>query len=205
MTRKKEIVAEIEYDRSIRNRTVRSSRRTRVSIPESVTFEEAIAFTQSLLSQMEAGELSGPEIMQAIAQLVKTENGARGFFVTYLTSEGLLADSPSSGVIQALQSSPDTVAELLVKNLAMSAAMAVAHRRNGDEHNAQGSDRVRSRTTRIIEQVELPQVRELALALRESAVTGTGSYGTFLQRWGYDAEQRQIICQALDRVTHQVE
>jgi hypothetical protein len=31
-------------------------------------------------------------------------------------------------------------------------------------------------------------------------VTGTGTYKTFLQKWGYDAEQRQIICQALDRV-----
>ncbi|HAA26819.1 MAG TPA: hypothetical protein DCE56_02955 [Cyanobacteria bacterium UBA8553] len=174
-----------------------------MSIPESVTFEEAIAFTQSLLSQMEAGDLSQAQIKEAIAQLVKTENGARGFFVTYLTSDGTLADVSSPAVVEALQSSPDTVAELLVKNVAMSAAMAVAHRRNGDEHNAQGSDRVRSRTIRLIEQVKLPQVRELALALRESAVTGTGTYGTFLQRWGYDAEQRQIICQVLDRVTHQ--
>jgi uncharacterized membrane protein (DUF441 family) len=60
-----------------------------VSIPESVTFEEAIAFTQSLMSQIEAGEVSPSEIRNAIAQLVKSENGARGFFVTYLTSQGL--------------------------------------------------------------------------------------------------------------------
>jgi hypothetical protein len=51
-----------------------------VIIPESVTFEEAIALTQSLMSQMEAGEVSQQEIAEAIAQLVKTENGARGFF-----------------------------------------------------------------------------------------------------------------------------
>jgi hypothetical protein len=176
-----------------------------VIIPESVTFEQAIALTQSLLSQMEAGKLSQPEIMQAIAQLVKTGNGARGFFVTYLTSKGTVADNPSAEVIQALQASADTVAELLVKNLAMSAAMAVTHRRNGDEANAQESDRVRSRTTRLIEQVELPQVYKLALALQESAVTGTGTYGSFLQTWGYDTEQRQIIGQALQQVIRQVD
>lgn len=174
-------------------------------IPETVTFEEAIAFTQSLLSQMEAGELSQREAGEAIAQLVKTANGARGFFVTYLTSPSPLADNPSPEVIQALQSSSDFVAELLVKNVAMSAAMAVTHRRNGDEQNACRSDRVRSRTTHLIEQVELPQVRELALALRESAVTGAGSYKTFLQTWNYDAEQRQVICQALDQVIPPVE
>lgn len=171
-----------------------------MSIPETVTFEEAIALTQSLLSQMEAGELSPQEAGAAIAELVKTENGARGFFVTYLTSPGTLADTASAEVLQALQSSSDIVAELLVKNLAMSAVMAVTHRRNGDEQNAQGSDRVRSRTTDLIEQAELPQVRELALALRESALTGAGSYKTFLQTWGYDDEQRQVICQALDQV-----
>jgi hypothetical protein len=179
-----------------------------VIIPESVTFEEAIALTQSLMSQMETGELQGESAEaispggfgEAIAQLVKSENGARGFFVTYLTSEGTLADHASKEVIQALQASPDIVAELLVKNLAMSSAMAVTHRRDNNEQMAQGSDRVRMRTTRLIEQVELPKVRELALALRESAVTGAGTYKTFLQTWGYDAEQRQIIYQALDRV-----
>ena len=173
-------------------------------IPESVTFEEAIALTQSLLSQMEAGETSPPEVSDAIAQLVKSENGARGFFVTYLTSEGTLADNPSAEVIQALHSSPDIVAELLVKNLAMSAAQALAHRRNGDEEMAQGSEQVRSRTAHLLEQLELPQVREISLALRESAVTGAGLYKTFLQTWGYDAEQRQAIYQVLDQVNPEV-
>lgn len=171
-----------------------------MNIPESVTFEQAIALTQSLMSKMEAGELSSPEITDGIAQLVQTENGARGFFVTYLTSEGTLADTPSPEVIQALQSSPDTVAQLMVKNLAMSTAQALAHRRKGNEQMAQGSDQVRSRSLRLIEQINLPQVREIALALRESAVTGAGTYQTFLQTWGYDAEQRQLICQALDRI-----
>lgn len=171
-----------------------------MDIPEDVTFEDAIALSESLISQMQAGELSQPEAAEAITQLVKTANGARGFFVTYLNGEGTLADNPSPEVIQALESSPDTVAELLVKNLAMSATMAVTHRNNGNEEMAQGSDRVRSRTIRLIEQVELPQVRELAIALRESAVTGEGSYKAFLERWQYDAQQREVIRQVIDQV-----
>jgi hypothetical protein len=54
------------------------------------------------------------------------------------------------------------------------------------------SDRVRSRTARLIEQVELPQVRERSSALHESAVTGEGTYKTFLQRWGYDANNGRL-------------
>lgn len=169
-------------------------------IPEAVTFEEAIALTESLLSQMEAGEISNQEFALAIAQLVKSDNGARGFFVTYLTSEGSLADNPSPELIEALQSSPDTVAELLVKNVAMSAAIAMTHRREGNEEIAQGSDRVRSRTTRLIEQATLPQVGEFATQLHESAATGEGAYKAFLQKWDYDAGQRQEICDALEQI-----
>lgn len=176
-----------------------------MSIPESLTFEDAIALTQSLMTQLVEGTLSESEFSLKIAELVKTENGARGFFVTYLSAEDSLADRPSPELIQSLQSSPDTVADLLVKNLAMSAAMAIAHRRNGDEDLAQGSDRVRSRTAHLIQQLELPQVHDLALALRESTVTGAGEYKLFLQRWGYDAEQRQVILKAIDQVIPSVE
>lgn len=171
-----------------------------MNIPETVTFEEALELTQSLMSQMAAGEISPPETEQAIAQLVKTKNGARGFFVTYLTSEGTLADNPSPEVIQALQSSSDIVPELLVKNLAMSSAAALKHRRNDDEETAQGSDQVRSRTTNLIKQVNMEQVQELAADLRESAVTGEGNYQAFLKRWQYDAEQREIITQVLEEL-----
>lgn len=167
--------------------------------PDAVTFEEAIALTQSILSQIELGG-SPAESAAAIAALVKTENGARGFFVTYLTDSRSLADNPSSAVVQALQSAPEIVAELLVKNLAMSAAMAVTHRRHQNEAMANQSERVQLRTMRLIELVELPDVQELSQRLWDSVTGGEGSYKAFLERWGYDAEQRQVIQQALAQV-----
>jgi hypothetical protein len=166
-------------------------------VPESITFEQAIGLTQTLLNQMAEGNLSDSEIEQRIAALVASENGARGFFVTYLTDERSLADQPTAGVIRALQSSPDVVVELLLKNIAMSSAMAVAHRRNQNEPMAQGSDRVRSRSLHLIQQLHSPLITEKAQQLNTSAQTGTGSYQAFLDRWGYDTEQRQAIQQAL--------
>lgn len=171
-----------------------------MDIPDDITFEDAIAVTQSLIAQQLSGELSQEKAADAIGQLVQTKNGARGFFVTYLTTEDDLRDNPSPEMIQALQSSPDIVAELLVKNLAMSTAMAITHRRNQNEQMAQGSDRVRIRTIHLIERVNLPEIQEKAVALRESAITGQGSYKAFLARWQYDAEQREMIRQTLDRV-----
>jgi hypothetical protein len=55
------------------------------AVPESMTFERVTALTKSLLSGIERGEWPEPAVERAIAQLVSTQNGARGFFVAYLT------------------------------------------------------------------------------------------------------------------------
>lgn len=170
--------------------------------PKAVSFEQAIALSQDLLAQIEQG-CNEAEIASAIGALVQTENGARGFFVSYLTDPRSLADHPTPGIIQGLQSAPDLVSDLLVKNLAMSSAMAVTHRRNGDEELAEGSDRVRSRTSNLIQLLQLPHVVDRAQKLHESATTGLGEYSAFLDRWGYDAEQKQVIGQAIDGVMNQ--
>ena len=171
-----------------------------LQVPSDITFEKAIAFTQSLLLKMEAGTLSPSDIERTIAELVKTQNGARGFFVTYLTSDQTFADNPSPEVVQALRSHSDTVAELLAKNVAMSAAMALAHRRKGDEEMAQSSERVRDRTSHLIKLIDRPGVYSICREILESAITGEGSYKAFLERWGYDTEQRQLMSQALQKV-----
>lgn len=171
-----------------------------IKIPETVTFQQAIALAQSLLSQAETSEISHSEMADAIADLTKTENGARGFFVTYLTSDSSLADNPSKFIVQALQSNPDIVAELLVKNLAMSASQALYHRRNHKEDMAADSERVRQRTANLIQLLDLSAVYDRAQQLLESAITGEGNYKAFLERWNYDAEQRQVIAQALQQV-----
>ncbi|MBI4784179.1 MAG: hypothetical protein HY785_23105 [Oscillatoriophycideae cyanobacterium NC_groundwater_1537_Pr4_S-0.65um_50_18] len=172
------------------------------AVPDAITFEQAIALTQALMADIELGNLSEDQIQSTIAALVASENGARGFFVTYLTDDRTLADSPSTAVVRALQSAPETVAELLVKNLAMSTAMAIAHRRSQNEAIAQGSDRVQQRTVKLIDLVELPEVNQKAQKLQQSAATGTGDYQAFLDRWGYDAEQRQQIMAVLQTVKH---
>ena len=171
---------------------------TQLSVPETVSFEEAIALTQELLSQIEAGQLSETEIENAIASLVKSQNGARGFFVTYLTDNRQLADQPTPAVFGALETAPETVPELLVKNTAMSSAMAVHHRRNGDQEMAASSERVRSRSVHLIQNLNLPALKSTAKELYHSATTGEGVYQEFLQRWGYDEEQRKAMTQALE-------
>jgi hypothetical protein len=159
-----------------------------------MTFEEAIAYTENLRSRT---DLDDAQLQSEITNLVKTANGARGFFVYFLTGEWELAENPSPAIVQALQAEPKAIAELLVKNLAMSTAMAITHRRNGDEEKAQGSDRVARRTALLIEKVDLQEVRAIAKQMQDSVTSNNGDYATFLEKWGYDAEQKQAIADIL--------
>jgi len=171
-----------------------------LKVPESVSFEEAIAATESLLGQMENGKLTEAEIQESIESLVKSKNGARGFFVTYLTDDRNLADNPTEAVVNALKTSPEIVGELLVKNLAMSAGMSVTHRRNNNETMAKSSQRVTKRNGNLIQLTNLDLVSQELKKMRESALTGEGEYQEFIKRWGYDEEQRKVIEKALSEI-----
>ncbi|XHX80522.1 MAG: hypothetical protein RBJ76_11500 [Stenomitos frigidus ULC029] len=162
---------------------------------DSISFAEAIAVTQALLDNLEQGNAEALEA--TVHELVRSENGARGFFVTYLSDDRPLADHPTPAIMAALQTSPAIVAPLLIKNLAMSTAMAITHRRNQDENLVQGSERVRSRTTQLIQALQLPQVQAEAQSLLGAIATKMGDYQAFLERWGYDLEQQQAIQQTL--------
>ena len=158
-----------------------------------VTFEQAIELSHALLNQMEQGELCDSKLEAFVTQLVSSDNGARGFFVCYLTDKRSLADEPASGVLQALQTAPERVGTLLVKNLAMSTAMSLTHQRAGDLKKAGGSQQVQTRCTHLIRKLQLESVKTEAKHLLESIHTKTGNYQEFLERWGYDDKQRLAI------------
>jgi len=164
-----------------------------LQIPAEVTFEQAIALTQTWLDRAMRDGVSAEQTEQAIAQLLATMNGARGFFVAFLTDNRSLDPALLNAVLRALAEAPETVANLLVKNLAMSSAMAIAHRRREDEINAQGSENVRSRTLDLICHLSSPAIQTEIAALKRSLESDEGAYASFLTRWGYDAEQRQAI------------
>ena len=167
---------------------------------QSFSFPDAIASTQSLMQQMLENQLSEAEIEQAVANLVQTQTGARGFFVAYLTGDIPLADNPTEGVIKGLKSSPAIVSDLLVKNVAMSAAMGLTHRRNKDETAAAGSERVNRRTINLIQQLEMAEIEGEVRDLQSTIMKGEGNYQQFMTRWGYDEEQQAEIQQALSAI-----
>jgi hypothetical protein len=166
-----------------------------LGVSAKITFEEALSFTQSLLEKIET--MTEAEKEEAIASLVKTENGARGFLVTYLTDDRSLADNPSEGLIKGLKMSPEIVGELLVKNVAMSTAMRITHKRNNDQEMAQNSEIVTKRSLNLIQQLQLDIITEKIVKLQRTIQNQQGEYQEFLERWGYDDEQKELILKTL--------
>jgi len=170
-----------------------------LSVPADLSFEQAIALSQTFLDQWAQNALPPGAIAQFVGDLVGSENGARGFFVTYLTDDRALADAPTPEILQGLERSPEVVAPLLVKNLAMSTAMAIAHQRADNPELAKGSERVQQRTLALLRHVCCLPLPQHLQALRTSIDTGKGVYQIFLEQWGYDAEQKAQIRHILEQ------
>jgi hypothetical protein len=162
---------------------------------ESISFEDAIAYTADLLSDCE--NIADSEFQLAVSNLIATSNGARGFFVSYLTQGWEIGELKTLAIVEAIKSAQTPASELIVKNLAMSTAMAIAHRRIGNEDQAQGSDLVAARSKELIQLINLDGIELIALQIQQSAQTGEGAYAEFLNKWRYDAEQKTAIDIAL--------
>jgi hypothetical protein len=91
------------------------------------------------------------------------------------------------------------VVDLTARNLAMSTAMALHHRRAGDVGQQMASERVQARSTELLRQLETSLVKRRLEALL-AATAGEGEDVVFLDRWGYDDEQRSAIATAIEAV-----
>lgn len=164
------------------------------------TFQQAMEITAQWLALWENGELSDEVLADRVAELVTSRDGGRGFFVVSLAGDSPLMDRLPEPLALKLRAAGAGVVDLSVRNLAMSTAMAVQHRRSGDGDQQAGSERVRARCTELLRWLEPVAVKARLETLLAAARDGAGEDGAFLDRWGYDAEQRQAIVAAIEAV-----
>jgi len=165
------------------------------SIPQP-TFQQAMDITAQWLGLWENGELSDEVLSDRVAEMVASRDGARGFFVVSLAGDYPLMDRLPDPVVLALRQAGAGVVDLSVRNLAMSTAMALHHQRSGDAGQQAGSERVQLRCTELLRLLEPSLVKDRLETLLEGTA-GRGEDVAFLDRWGYDAEQRAAIADAV--------
>jgi hypothetical protein len=106
------------------------------------TFQQAMEITATWLQQWDDEEISDEVLADRIGEMVASRDGARGFFVVTLAGDSALMDRIPDVVAGQLRSAGRDVVDLSVRNLAMSTAMAVHHKRSGDQNQQAGSERV---------------------------------------------------------------
>jgi hypothetical protein len=191
------------------------------------SFPQALSITGQWLELWENGELSDEVLADRVAELVVSRDGGRGFFAVSLAGDSPLLDRLPEPLVLALRAVGAPVVDLCLRNLAMSTAMALHHARSGDPQQQAGSERVASRCTELLRLLEPSQVKQRletlwAAARAGESISEDSSEGSgngigdgqaasaalssikedqaFLQRWGYDAEQRHAIACALEAV-----
>ena len=171
---------------------------TDASIPQP-TFQQAMEITAQWLGLWENGELSDEVLSDRVAEMVASRDGARGFFVVSLAGDYPLMDRLPDPLVLALRQAGAGVVDLSVRNLAMSTAMVLHHQRSGDAGQQAGSERVQLRCTELLRLLEPSAVKDRLETLLEGTA-GRGEDVAFLDRWGYDAEQKAAIADAVEAV-----
>ncbi len=162
------------------------------------TFKQAMDATMVWCTSWEKDEISDEVISDRIGELIKTVEGARGFFVVSLSIDCPLMDRCPDALIFQLKSSEEIVIDLTVKNLAMSSAMIIKHRINNNPQAIQ-SERIKVRCIELLKLLDSKQVKKRLDVLLE-ATKGKGTDLNFLSRWGYSEEQINAISESIYEV-----
>ena len=162
------------------------------------TFKEAMEATMIWCKSWENDEISDEVISDRIGQLIKTVEGARGFFVVSLSIDCPLMDRFPDALIFQLRSSGDIIVDLTVKNLAMSSAMVITHHENNDSQEFQ-SERIKIRCIELLKLLDSTQVKKRLDVLLE-ATKGNGNDLEFINKWGYNDKQINAISESIYEV-----
>ena len=190
------------------------------------SFEAAQDIGRELAEQLRDKKGLDDEARELLQDLVSTTSGARGWFVSLLTDDDLaqlFVPPIDDALLQPIAARPEPNLRLCVMNVAMSAATAVAHERDGHRELAAASRATSLRSaavcTALLERDMMAGLAEALRALYEAAaprdddlgelgeILGLSSdaapshvdedWAQFLDKWRYGPDQRAAIRRTL--------
>ena len=123
------------------------------------SFMQAINVSAQWCKEWGEDLLSEEVLADRIAELTKTRNGLRGFFAYALSDKNcFLLDKLPFSLIYKLNEGGDVVAEIVVKNLIMSSAQIIIHRRDNNHEYEITSENIADRCKAILRLLETKSV-----------------------------------------------
>ncbi len=147
----------------------------------------------------EEGQLSDEVLADRIGELISTDVGARGFFVISLASDSPILDRLPEAVVIQLRLSGERIVDLVIRNLAMSTAMAIQHEREKNLTQKESSKKISYRCKELLLLLD-PRIVKVKLETLLEATKGHGDYVEFLERWGYDKDQLIAISESINSI-----
>ena len=164
------------------------------------SFTQAINISAQWCKEWGEDLLSEEVLADRIAELIKTKNGIRGFFAYALSDKDcFLLDKLPSSLIFKLNEGVDPVVEIVVKNLIMSSAQIIFHRRHKNNEYALSAVVIADRCKGILRLLETKLVTNTVnRSIKELDTMGN----SFDNSTKYDSEQREFIKKQFIDIAH---
>ena len=155
------------------------------------SFTQAINISVKWCKEWDEDLLSEEVLADRIAALIKTRNGLRGFFAYALSDKDCcLLDKLPFSLIFKLNESGLAVIEIVLKNLIMSTAQIIIHRRYNNHEYEITSENISYRCKAILRLLETKSVtKSVNQVLRDVDDMGN----SFDNSIKYDSEQKEFI------------
>ena len=155
------------------------------------SFIQAINISAQWCKEWEEDLLSEEVLADRIAELIKTKNGLRGFFAYALSDRDcFLLDKLPFSLMYKLNEGGDAVVEIVVRNLIMSSAQIIIHRRENNHEYEIKSENISDRCKAILRLLETKLVtKNINQFLKDLDNMGN----SFDNSTKYDDEQKEFI------------
>ena len=155
------------------------------------SFIQAINISAKWCKEWEENLLSEEVLADRIAELIKTKNGLRGFFAYALSDKAcFLLDKLPFSLIYKLNEGGKTVVEIVVKNLIMSSAQIIIHRRENNDEYEMTSKNISERCKAILRLLDTQLVTKTVNQILKDLDTMGNSLNNSTK---YDTEQKKFI------------
>ena len=164
------------------------------------SFTQAINISAQWCKDWGEDFLSEEVLADRIAELIKTKNGLRGFFAYALSDKDcLLLDKLPFSLIYKLNEGGIAVTDIVVKNLIMSSAQIVIHRRVNNNEYETTSENISDRCKAILRLLETKSVTKSVNQVLRELDDMCNSFDNSLK---YDPEQKEFIKKQILAIAH---
>ncbi len=155
------------------------------------TFTQAINISAQWCKEWGEDLLSEEVLADRIAELIKTKKGLRGFFAYALSDKNcFLLDKLPFSLIFKLNEGGDDVVEIVLKNLIMSSAQIIIHRRENNREYEITSENISDRCKAILRLLGTKSVTKNVNQVLKDLDTMGNSFDNSTK---YDDEQKEFI------------